>query len=113
VQGTHMAFAFHWEWPLEAIPAGGIGQISNTEQLFLNGTPLDLDLCPEIIPEFDEDGALIGLAPTSPPPFDQETPNPPGTQAGCLVRRTVEQVGGQIKIVEDAYVQGDYAARRN
>jgi hypothetical protein len=114
-QGTHMAFAFRWEWPAEAIPMGGIEAIANTQQLFLNGspTPLELDLCPEIIPEFDEDGALIGLAPSSPPPFDQEVPNPPGTQAGCLVRRTVEQVGGQIRIVEDAYVQGDYAARRN
>lgn len=114
-QGTHMAFAFHWEWPAEAIPVGGIEAVANTQQLFLNGspTPLELDLCPEIIPAFDEDGALIGLAPTSPSPFDQEAPTPPGTQAGCLVRRTVEQVGGQIRIVEDAYVQGDYAARRN
>ncbi len=28
-QGTHMAFAFQWEWPAEAIPAGGIEAIAN------------------------------------------------------------------------------------
>ena len=113
-QGTHMAFAFHWEWPLEAIPPLGIGAIANTQQLFLNGnaTPLELDLCSEITPEFAVDGTFTGLADGSLSPADQE-PTTAGTQAGCLVRRTVKQVGDQIQIVEDAYVQGDYTARRN
>jgi len=112
-QGTHMAFAFHWEWPVEAIPALGIEAIRNTQQLFLNGstTPLELDLCPEIIPTFGNDGTFIGLAPTSRSPLDYDSP--PGTQAGCLVRRIVKQVGGKIQIIEDAYVQGDYSGFRN
>ena len=98
-QGTHMAFVFHWEWPLEDIP---------------NPLPVELDFCSEIVPEFAEDGTFIGLADGSPSPPDQEPAiTAPGTQAGCLVRRTVKQVGNQIQIVEDAYVQGDYAARRN
>ena len=113
-QGTHMAFVFHWEWPLESIPLPGIDAIQNTVQLFINGstTPLELDLCPEIVPDFAGDGTFIGLAPGSPPPDDQEFPTPPGTQAGCLVRRIVKQVGGQIQVIEDAYVQGDYTATR-
>ena len=113
-QGTHMAFVFHWEWPLESIPPLGIDAIQNTVQLFINGstTPLELDLCPEIVPDFAGDGTFIGLAPGSLPPDDQEFPTPPGTQAGCLVRRIVKQVGGQIQVIEDAYVQGDYTATR-
>ena len=112
-QGTHMAFTFHWEWPLEAIPPGGIGAIQNTQQLFLNGntTPLELDLCSEITPAFDANGTFTGLAAESMSPSDQDF-TLVGTQAGCLVRRTVKQVGGQIQIVEDAYVQGDYQATR-
>jgi hypothetical protein len=119
-QGTHMAFAFHWEWPAEAIPSEGISGIDDTLQLFLNGNPvpLALDLCPEIIPLYASNGSLIGLDPSSPPPNDQDFPSGsypglPGTQAGCLVRRVVKQVGGQVQIVEDAYVQGDYASARN
>ena len=113
-QGTNMAFVFRWEWPLEAIPPGGIGAIQNTGQLFINGnpTPLNLDLCREIVPAFALDGTFTGLATGSPPPADQET-SVPGTQAGCLVRRVVKQVGNQIQLIEDAYVQGDYTARRN
>ena len=114
-QGTRMAFAFHWVWPLEAIPPLGIQAIPLTGQLFLNGstTPLNLDVCPEIIPAYGVGGTFTGLAVGSPSPIDQESPTPVGTQAGCLVRRTVQQVGNQIQLIEDAYVQGDYAARRN
>ena len=36
-QGTHMAFHFRWEWPVETIPAGGIDAIPETLQLFING----------------------------------------------------------------------------
>jgi hypothetical protein len=112
-QGTHMAFTFHWTWPPEAIPAGGIGAITDTEQLFLNGnpTPLSLDLCPEIVPNFVA-GTFVGLATGSPSPDDQDFALP-GTQAGCLVRRVVIQVGGQVQLIEDAYVQGDYVTSRH
>ncbi len=114
-QSRHIVFVLHWEWPAEAIPDGGIHDINNTVQLFVNGspTPVVLDLCREIIPEFDGDGTFIGLAEGSPPPADQEVTYPyNGTQAGCLVRRVVQQAGDQILIVEDAYVMGDYTAIR-
>jgi hypothetical protein len=112
---ANLAFTFHWVWPLEAIPPLGISAIKNTQQLFVNGSGVfDLDLCPEIIPEF-EDGIFVGLSDLSPLPIDQESTGdnpPPGIQAGCLVRRTVEQVGDQIQITEDAYLQGDWGANR-
>ena len=36
-----------------------------------------------------------------------------GIQAGCLINRAVQQQGGGAILIEDAWVQGDYAARRN
>jgi hypothetical protein len=112
-QGTHMAFAFHWKWPLEPIPPNGVDGIAATLQFFINGNAigLDLDLCQEIVPIYDANGNLTGVDPTK-PPFDQDSAVA-GTQAGCLITRTVKQVGDKVQVNEDAYVQGDYAARRN
>jgi hypothetical protein len=109
-QGTNMAFTFHVEWPLEAIPPTGIKGIQPTLQFFINGNPvgLELNFCPEISPQFGADGEFTGI--TDALPADQDPA--PGTQAGCLVKRTVEQVGNQVKVVEDAYVQGDYVMVR-
>jgi hypothetical protein len=112
-QGTHMTFTFHWEWPPEAIPTTGIEGIHPTVQFFLNGNPVgvELDFCPEIIPVYGTGGDVTGVDPAH-PPFDQDS-SLPGTQAGCLISRQANQVGDQIQVTEDAYVQGDYAARRN
>jgi len=111
-QGTHMGFSFHWEWPLEPIPPNGVDGIAPTLQFFINGSAiaLDLDLCPEIAPRYDANGNLTGIDPTK-PPLDQDS-SVPGTQAGCLVKRTTKQVGDKVQVVEDAYVQGDYTAIR-
>ncbi len=110
-QGTNMTFSFHWEWPLEAIPPDGIDGVEPTVQFFINGNPVgvELDFCPEIIPLYSDD-VFIGIDPGA-PVGDQDAAA--GTQAGCLISRQVNQVGGQIQVIEDAYVQGDYAARRN
>ena len=54
---------------------------------------------------------MTGVDPAH-PPFDQDS-SLPGTQAGCLISRQANQVGDEIQVTEDAYVQGDYAARRN
>ncbi len=122
-QGTHMAFLFHWDWParpLSSLPApGGIQTIEDTQQFFINGnqvTGVNLDFCPEISPTltYDESGNVIGVElAAGQAPADQEFPSPPGTQAGCLLRRDVNLMGDQYQVSEDAYVQGDYAARRN
>jgi len=121
-QGTHMAFLFHWEWPPQLLsnlpPPGGIQQIQNTLQFFINGNPTgsDLDFCPEISPvsTYDALGNWTGIElPLNPGPNDREPPASNGTQAGCLLRREVIQTGDHYQVIEDAYVQGDYAARRN
>ena len=112
-QGTHMGFAFHWKWPLEPIPPNGVNGVAPTLQFFINGNAVgvDLDICPEIVPQYDSNGNLTGIDPTK-PPFDQDS-SVPGTQAGCLITRTTQQVGDKVQVTEDAFVQGDYAARRN
>jgi hypothetical protein len=112
-QGTNMGFTFHWDWPLEAIPPTGIDGVKPTLQFFINGNPVgvELDFCPELVPVYDGAGNVIGVDPNH-LPGDQDL-TVPGTQAGCLIRRDVKQVGDKIQIVEDAYVQGDYTARRN
>jgi hypothetical protein len=119
-QGTHMAFHFTWAWPIEGIPDGGIDAIPETMQLFINGNlvPVDLDLCPHSFAVYDVSGDFVKLVPDPaytgpyPHPQDQDT-IAPGTQAGCLIDRHVIQDGSSLKLVEDAWVQGDYAARRN
>jgi hypothetical protein len=108
-----MAFSFHWEWPPEVIPPTGIDGVHPTVQFFVNGNPVgvELDFCPEIIPDYT-DGVFTGLVPGH-PVADQDAL--PGTQAGCLLNRQVKQLEepNKIQVIEDAYVQGDYAARRN
>ncbi len=112
-QGTNMTFSFHWEWPPEVIPVGGIEGVDPTVQFFINGNPVgvELDFCPEIVPQYD-DGVFIGIDPAH-PVIDQDSAA--GTQAGCLLSRQVKQLDepNKIQVIEDAYVQGDYAARRN
>jgi hypothetical protein len=113
-QGTNMTFTFHWEWPPEAIPATGINGVQPTLQFFVNGNPIgvELDFCPEIVPVYTTDGVLTGIDPAH-PVIDQDGAT--GTQAGCLISRQVKQLDepNLIQVIEDAYVQGDYAARRN
>jgi hypothetical protein len=120
-QGTHMAFYFRWNWPPEAVPAGGIDDLEETLQFFLNGNSIgvELDICPEIRPMFEDpnntpddptDDVFLGVDPDY-PPADQDT-TVPGTQAGCLITRQVIQNGIEVLVVEGAYVQGDYLARR-
>ena len=121
-QGTHMAFFFQWNWPAEEVPAsGGIDAIPETLQFFLNGASVgvELDICPEIRPQFDDNGTpddptddvFTGIDPAF-PPADQE-PTVPGTQAGCLITRELIQNGDQIRLIEGAYVQGDYVGSRS
>jgi hypothetical protein len=121
-QGTNMTFFFQWNWPAEEVPAsGGIDAIPETLQFFLNGAPVgvELDICPEIRPQFDDNGTaddptddvFTGIDPAF-PPADQE-PTVPGTQAGCLITREVIQNGEQIRLIEGAYVQGDYVGSRS
>ena len=118
-QGTHMAFHFTWQWPIEAIPAGGINAIPETLQLFINGnaTPVELNLCPHTVAVYDTNDEFEKLiadpAYTGPLPHPQDQDTvAPGTQAGCLIGRNVIQDGSGLKLIEDAWVQGDYAARR-
>jgi hypothetical protein len=119
-QGTHMAFHFTWTWPIEGIPVGGIDAIPETLQLFINGNPVpvDLNLCAHSLAVYDVNGDFVKLIADPsytgplPHPQDQDTVAP-GTQAGCLIGRNVIQNGSGLKLVEDAWVQGDYAARRN
>jgi hypothetical protein len=125
-QGTHMAFYFKWIWgpePMPTPPPGGTiaNSVPPTLQFFLNGnaTGIALDFCPGIEPLFDDNGTpedptddiFLGLASPIPPSLDQD-PSVPGTQAGCLITRQVIQDGTLIQLIEGAYVQGDYAARR-
>ncbi len=118
-QGTHMAFHFTWEWPIETIPDGGIDAIPKTLQLFINGNPMpvELDLCAHTIAVY-VDGTFTELK--ADPDYTGPLPHPqdqdlvaPGTQAGCLIGRNVIQDGAGLKLMEEAWVQGDYAARRN
>ena len=120
-QGTHMAFYFEWSWPPEPVP-GQIDQIPETLQFFINGntTGVQLDLCPEIVPLFDDpngtpddptDDVFVGIDPAF-PAADQE-PTVPGTQAGCLITRNVIQDGSEVLVIEGAYIQGDYVASRS
>ena len=119
-QGTHMAFHFTWDWPIESIPDGGIDAIPKTLQLFINGnpTPVELDLCPHTIAVYNTNNEFVELI--ADPAYTGSLPHPqdqdlvaPGTQAGCLIGRNVFQNGAGLKLIEEAWVQGDYAARRN
>ena len=117
-QGTHMAFRFTFEWPIETIPEGGIDAIPETGQLFINGrpTPVDLNLCPNTVARYDVDGnfeLVSDPAYTGPLPHPQDQDSvAPGTQAGCLIGRNVIQDGSGLKLIEDAWVQGDYTTIR-
>jgi len=117
-QGTHMAFHFTWQWPIEALPTGGIDAIPNTLQLFINGsaTPVELDICPHtkavyVDGEFDRLIADPLYTGPNPHPQDQDL-TAAGTQAGCLIHRDVLQDGTGLKLVEEAWVQGDYVSLR-
>jgi hypothetical protein len=109
-QGSSMSFTFHTEWPLEPVPAPpppGVAQVKPTLQFFVNGSPtgIELNFCPEIV--INPDGTVTGV------PNDQDTSvGAPGIQAGCLIKRQVNQVGNKIQLIEDAYVQGDYTTIR-
>ena len=107
-----MTFTFHWEWPLEPIPPTGIEGVNPTVQFFINGNPVgvELDFCPEVVPVYSTDNVLIGVDPAH-PPIDQDGAVG-GTQAGCLLQRQVKQIGDDVQVIEDAYVQGDYTATR-
>ena len=125
-QGTHMAFYFQWKWPPEAFPlSGDIDDIRETLQFFLNGNTVgfELNLCPEIRPQFDDagtpddptDDVFTGIDPNPLyAPHDQDTSlGAPGTQAGCLITRDVIHSGTRVLLIEGAYVQGDYVGSRS
>ncbi len=119
-QADQLNYVFHFEWPPRDIPPGGIETIENTEQFFVNGTTsFELDFCPGIVPVY-ESGVLVGIDPEFPLtyPIDDQDSDVEGLQAGCLIQRVTKQLEdpllrGKVQLIEDAYVQGDYAARRN
>ena len=60
--------------------------------------------------ESEADPAYLGPLPH---PQDQDTSvGAPGTQAGCLIDQYFIQVGTGFKLVQKAWVQGDYTATR-
>src|SRR6185369_15730303 len=114
-QLNSLAFVFHWEWPLyTTIPSTGIPDlIPYTLQTFDSGVDnVPLKFCAGTTWQPDltlpQKSKLLGVA-------DQDG-NPGGINngihAGCLINRAVQQQGGGAILIEDAWVQGDYAARR-
>ena len=114
-QGTHMAFRSTGYGPSKPSRRWRNRSDSAHGQLFLNGstTPLDLDVCPEIIAGLRCRRDLHRTCGRGRRPHRSGISDTPRYSGRLLGAPNVQQVGNRSQLIEDACVQGDYAARRN